>query len=731
MGRDSELTVLKTSLSNALRSRGSTIFISGEAGIGKTRLVEEFRKHAGARDVKILSGTAAAETVHPFLVFSKALEHEISRPLFHEQEYTSFAEVFAVNGAGLLLAQASPGTEDGLDADIFAGMLTAVQSFVRDSFDSTGKQSSGLGRLEYDDMKILIEHGTHLFLSAVVRGSEHQDMKALLRRTVHALEEKYGTVLGSWSGSMDEVMPIQEEISSLAGARFLVRRDLEGVKLENERLRIADRVLEVLVEMARTRPLLLILEDLHWAEESSLFVLNYLARNLRKEKMLIVGTLRPEEGAALRSTLEKMRDEEIVDEIALGELESGDVASLVNALYRQNEFPPAFVEQLARQCEGNPFFVTEMLRQMLAEGSIAKQEDKYVLVSEDYHIPDTVEDVVHRRLETLDPDAMALAEYASCIGREFERSVAFSLGTLRDAPAALDKLEVAGVVMANDGTAEFCHAIFQDVIYESIGGRWRSAYHKSLGEHYEEAYKDRIDEVLYELAKHFSRSNERQKAFDYCLRAGEKAENAFAPEQAITYYKDALPFLPKARLTDAGDKEIWILERLGNAHSLIGEYEAAIEHYTSALNNEKEKRKRADFHMKIAKVYEKMGEFEKGMEESDKGLELLRDEKCIETAKLLSAKGGAYMRTGSYDKASALLAKSLEIATKFNDKKEIAQAHHSTGSIYLTTGNYEEALKHLEKALKITFMVGIFSESAKIMAGEGMPPPCEHHVNES
>jgi hypothetical protein len=182
IGRDNELKTLNQILNKAISGEGSTIFISGEAGIGKTRLIDAFRESAAAQNLKVLSGSASADTSQPFLIFSKALGEVMERPLFEEQEYKGFSKLFAVYKTGMLLAETSTGEED-LDADIFAGMFTAVQDFVRESFDQAVTQKAGLGRLEYGNMKILIEHGTQIFLTAVFTGEEHPDMKHLLRRT--------------------------------------------------------------------------------------------------------------------------------------------------------------------------------------------------------------------------------------------------------------------------------------------------------------------------------------------------------------------------------------------------------------------------------------------------------------------------------------------------------------------------------------------------------------------
>jgi predicted ATPase len=182
-------------------------------------------------------------------------------------------------------------------------------------------------------MKILIENGESVFLTAVFKENEHPDMLALLKHTVNEIEEKHGNILEDWTGMEDEVLPIQDIISKVAESKFLVRRNLEGVKLENERIKIADRVLEILKDMVEQSPLLIFLEDLHWADESSLFVLNYIARNIPNLRIMVVGTLRPRESGVVVSTLDEMRAEGTVTELVLKDLDKWDVAALIEEMY--------------------------------------------------------------------------------------------------------------------------------------------------------------------------------------------------------------------------------------------------------------------------------------------------------------------------------------------------------------------------------------------------------------
>ncbi len=705
VGREKELTILKHALDEASAGKGSTVMVSGEAGIGKTRLIAEFKEYAGKK-VKILYGAATSDSLEPFLIFSRAFEDKVDRPLFHDQEYTSFATIFAVDRAGLLLAQASS-QDDELDADIFAAMLSAVQDFVRDSFDTDGTRQRGLGKLEYGDMKIMIEHGEHMFLTAVLRGAEHKDMRSMLKNTVQNIERDHSHALKTWKGNVSNIRGVQDEISSLAGAKFLVRRELEGNMLENERIRIADQALNIIMDMARDKPLLVLLEDLHWADESSLFVLNYMARNIKNERVMLLGSLRPKESNILIDRLDKMREEEIITELDLKMFSADDVRSLAYEIYGDNNLPEDFIDSLTSQCKGNPFFTIELLKQMEEEGNIGDKDGRYVLLSEDYSIPSSVEDIVYRKLDKLDSDAMTLVEYASCIGLQFGREVAGSIQAIKDISPALDRLTGNGILILSNGKIEFSHAIFQEVIYKSIGDRWHSLYHKNLGEYYEYAFRGNPAEVLYELARHFSRSKEYIKAFDYCMRAGEKAESEFAPEQSIELYKWALSVYDRMRKPDARNERIVLLEKMGDIQTLIGEWSDALVRFIDGSELTEEPEVKARLLRKAGEVHFKKGEYDKAQECFERALhQVSASEEEREAGRIHGSISEVYLRLGNFEKAQEHFQLNLKIAEETSEKKEMGDAYNRMGIIYWMLGDLAGSTSCFQKSLDMRREIG-------------------------
>ncbi|MBI5000459.1 MAG: tetratricopeptide repeat protein [Euryarchaeota archaeon] len=736
-GREREIEALGQRLDGALGGAGSTTIVSGEAGVGKSRLVAEFSKLAEAKGFAVLTGVAASERNQPFQVFSRALDAAAGKPLFTEVEYARFDRVFAMGEGGEVAASAEASGAQDASSTKFGEVLAAVQGFVRDSFAGSS-EAAGLGRLEFGETKAIIERAGGTFIIGVITGAEHPDMGASLKRAAQAVAAQ----------GRDPSASIEARLRELAGARFLVKRRFEGAKLDNERARIADKALSTIGEMSRSRPVALVLEDIHWADESSLFVLRYLCRNVGGHRIIILVTMRADEKSQLQGSIAKMKEEGGAAEMAIGRLDTRGVRQVIDSIYSPNKFQEGFYEKVAGECRGNPFFIIELMRQMKDSGSIASIDGKWAVVNEEFAIPSTIEEVVQGRLGALDADTMMMAEYASCIGREFDSGVARSLGSLADPSGALSKLNDCGVLAIDGDRCEFTHAFFRDVLYSNISERWRRGHHKSLGEHYERSHEGRLHDVAYELALHFSRSASHSKAAEYCALAGEKAASAYSPEQAARYFSDALSAL--GHLGGAGwtaTKRMELLDRLGDMKDLYGDKGGALKDYRAILEGATPDGTQASALRKIGNILTLMDRYDDALAELAKGKEhALRGGK-LEYGRIISAMGFISWRKGQHDRSielqnEALAAiegephaerdrgaiygqignsywfkgdfksalgyhmKALEISERMRDLRGTCSSYNNIGITYIRLGDYDQALVWLSKALEITKGLG-------------------------
>ncbi|MDD4308740.1 MAG: ATP-binding protein, partial [Thermoplasmata archaeon] len=242
VGRGEELRRFGHLLHRAVSGNGSTLIVSGEAGIGKTHFVTECRQRAADSGFQIISGSASSVSLEPFQLFSEIIEANADLPWSIGQRHTSLSVVLLMDETGRLIAKAS-NEAASVDSEIITGMLSVVQDFIRDSLAQKAEQGADLGRLEYGDTKIIIERGTHFYLVAILKGSETGDIRSAVKSAFRRIEEEHGEMLATLAEEVESLRPVLDILSSLSDMKFVVPQELSGAMLENERNRISDMIL--------------------------------------------------------------------------------------------------------------------------------------------------------------------------------------------------------------------------------------------------------------------------------------------------------------------------------------------------------------------------------------------------------------------------------------------------------------------------------------------------------
>ncbi|HEQ78811.1 MAG TPA: tetratricopeptide repeat protein, partial [Euryarchaeota archaeon] len=254
----------------------------------------------------------------------------------------------------------------------------------------------------------------------------------------------------------------------------------------------------------------------------------------------------------------------------------------------------------------------------------------------------------------------------------------------------LKRLLGTGILLKKNGMVEFSHALFQSIIYEGINKQWRSNHHKRIGETFEAEYAGRTHEVIYELARHFSMSNEHLKTINYCMMAGERAEGVFAPEQAIEFYKSALD-----RISLAGDARMknQIFERLGDASEFAARFDDAKEYLEKTGYAKEEDRSRCM--RKIANILHKQGRFDESIKMAAMAVALAptdSEERIV--ARHIGV--ASYLRTGEYERANALMQEALSIEDISPELR--GKGFHQLGNIAWYEGKHEQARDFYKQA---------------------------------
>ena len=231
VGREKEFEKLKYLIGDVINNNGRVVLISGEAGIGKTRLVEEVIKEAEKMKFKIIRAQCLSESLEPLFPVKEALKNAGLSHLIYRTPPLVLS-VYLINKAGLLITKVER-EESGIDPDIFASMLQAVASFVQDSFSMMGKEGAGLNTLGYGDYRIIIQRHGNMSLASVIRGKESEflidDMKKFL--------VEVGNKLDSWDGSAEEAMPYAYKLRHfIESGKYDGKPLVEDPKLKQENL---------------------------------------------------------------------------------------------------------------------------------------------------------------------------------------------------------------------------------------------------------------------------------------------------------------------------------------------------------------------------------------------------------------------------------------------------------------------------------------------------------------
>ncbi|MBU2565086.1 MAG: ATP-binding protein, partial [Candidatus Thermoplasmatota archaeon] len=265
--RDHEIAELKSYLDDAVKGEGKTVFISGEAGIGKTRLINELQDYATSKNIRCLSAECVPQCSKPYMLFVNAFK-DVAEHLIHiKEEFATIEEVFLINRAGVVMAHESK-TERSVDSDIVGGMLTAVQDFVKDSFADKASVS-GLARLDYGDKKILMEHGRTVFVTAIISGQESHEIRDDMKNVVTTIEKNYGDIVEKWDGDISKLSGIKNVIKTLPMKKYSVERKFDSSEMESEKIKLFDGALQTVLRISEQQALLLFLDNLHWADSSS------------------------------------------------------------------------------------------------------------------------------------------------------------------------------------------------------------------------------------------------------------------------------------------------------------------------------------------------------------------------------------------------------------------------------------------------------------------------------
>jgi ABC-type transport system substrate-binding protein/class 3 adenylate cyclase len=307
---------------------------------------------------------------------------------------------------------------------------------------------------------------------------------------------------------------------------------------------------QLFARLAETAPLVLALEDLHWADPTSVLLLEQLLSLAEDAPVLLVLSLRPERDHPAWALREHAGREfpHLLREIDLGPLGDAD-GELLAALVAPATLPAELERRVLEAADGNPFFLEELVRSLADVGALVRDDDGWRFDhAVEVEVPPTVEKAILARLDRLSAPARDLVTAASALGRTF--ALPLLEGVVGDVPAdSLHELQRLGLLRQSRRWPQpeyrFRHALIQETAYRTLLSEQRTRLHRRAAEWLEGRYSARDAEALGLLAYHWLRAEDEEKAADYLLRAGDKARLEYALDEAIEHYRDLLPLLER------------------------------------------------------------------------------------------------------------------------------------------------------------------------------------------
>jgi len=345
------------------------------------------------------------------------------------------------------------------------------------------------------------------------------------------------------------------------------------------RFRLFNSIARFLANSSRRQPLAIVLDDLHWADEPSLRLLEYLAQEMADSRLLVVGTYRETELSRrhrLSDTLGALARAHHMVRLHLSGLNVDDVGCFVAAT--AGMVPPAWLtSSIHTQTEGNPLFVREVVHFLAHEGYFSATVSANA-VPRSIRLPEGVREVIGRRFNLLSMACNEILAIAAVMGRDFTLDVLIRAGqpkTEEMVLEAFDEAIAAHIVEETDsGLYQFTHALMRITLYDELRTGQRRRMHHAVGEAIEAVYWRNPDPVLADLAYHFRMSGlsaDAERAIDYSIRAGKHADAALAFENASSLFQNALDLLDTSS-DDDPERRCRLLLSLGDAQRKANDY---------------------------------------------------------------------------------------------------------------------------------------------------------------
>ncbi|MCP4691661.1 MAG: AAA family ATPase [Desulfobacterales bacterium] len=432
-------------------------------------------------------------------------------------------------------------------------------------------------------------------------GINDHDSMAVSREKLKAM---VGRVCGK---DADEVRPF---VATLVGIRLSDRdaKRMEGIEGEALESLILKNVSFLLSRASERNPLVIVMEDLHWADESSLILLESLYSLTRSHRILLINLFRPEDRIVERGVIHTIKQDPSMDyvEITPRPLDVRKSIDLIDNMLNVKQLHPVVIDTIVSRSGGNPFFIEEVVRSFIDDGAIVMEDGQFVVTEkiDDVHIPYTINDVLMARIDRLEEKTRHLVKIASVIGRNFfYRVISDVAENVRGIDERLAYLKEIQLILERERIEEleymFKHALAQEAAYDSILRQRRKEMHLMVADSIVSIFSRRPRDFYGVLAYHYSMGEDLEKAETYLVKAGEEALKSSASSEALHYYKNAMElYIKQSGDARDPDKMAALQQNIAIAFHNKGHYSKAVRYFDRALESLGRKKSESAFDTK-------------------------------------------------------------------------------------------------------------------------------------
>ncbi|TDI84811.1 MAG: hypothetical protein E2O74_04490 [Chloroflexi bacterium] len=471
---------------------------------------------------------------------------------------------------------------------------------------------------------------------------------------------------------------------------------------ESEQRRLFESMVTLFTSLSEQSPLILVIEDAHWADSGSLSMLRYLARRTKGQPVMLVATYREvelDESRPLQEMLVELNRERLASRLKLSRFGKDETRELLSAIF-QDEITPDFLDGIYSETEGNPFFIEEICKSLVEEGKLYFEDGGWHCPDMvDLDLPQSVRVAIQSRLAKLPDEVLDGLRMAAVLGHEFDFDILVAASNL-DEEALIDALEAAEraqlvkeISRERGGTFRFAHAVIATTLLEGLSGLRRRRMHHQVAAAIENLRPDDYEA----LAHHYYESGDVEGGLKYSLRAGDRALGLSAHSEARRHFNRALEIASVEGRTD----ELAIIHlAIGDIES-TGDFNLALESYEQALALTQDPIQQSIIKVKIGRLHAATGN-EQGVPLLQEAVETLDpDTHGNELALAIASIGRFHHNRGQHRLAIEQLEKAREIADPLNDVETLIYVYLFLAGAYQHLADFRHSNEWARRQIEL------------------------------